>query len=87
MAAQSLGEALLLRGARIHIPVSEPPREQPHLIGRGGMQHRPIAMSSSTAASVYSTHECVGEMSDVKPRAQRVCLFTRVCLNPVEPFF
>ena len=36
---------------------------------------------SNSAANLFSSHTCIGDMSTVKPRAQRACLFERICLD------
>ena len=79
------GALMLVRAKPLYIPVAHPPSKQPQLSGRGlvtAMQYEaPSQQRTQNDANVCSSHECVGELGDVKPRSQRACLFRRVCLH------
>ena len=74
---------ILRRGSPIQISVPAPSR-LPHVRGRGTADP-PHAASSRGAQTeshgTHSSHTCIGDMSTVKPRAHRACLFERICLD------
>lgn len=76
-AAELLG-VLLGRAPPVALHVAQP--ERMLLVkGRGAISH--TQRTDHDLTGMYSRHECVGDESSVKPRAQRVCLFQRVCLD------
>ena len=78
MPIHDAARVMLLRGPPISIPVFPGPH-QTQLVGRASYQ---ALHGAAPNAAAYSAHECIGDISDVKPRAQRVCLFRRICLDP-----
>ena len=76
--SSGLDLGLLSRGAPIRIAVPEP-SAIPHVRGRGTADE-PHSRSARQAGT-YSSHSCVGDVSTVKPRANRACLFENVCLD------
>ena len=75
---------ILKPAAAVHIPLASPATASTMLqvLGRGGIVRRQLPSTPQAAPGAqYSSHECVGDMSDLKPKAQRACLFKRVCLD------
>ena len=77
---------LLKHGPAIHIPLATPAAASTllEIHGRGGIvrRHRAVpAVQRVRPRERFSSHECVGDISDLKPKAQRTCLFRRVCLD------
>lgn len=58
-----------------------------HVRGRGTVEEPRIRTGTPLPSSSVSSHDCVGDMSTVKPRASRVCVFRRVCLSTVTGDF
>ena len=73
-------ESLLRRGPSVSIAVT-PPKKIPHVHGRGTADDLKPAATSSSSGLLFSSHECVGDMSTVKPRAHRACILRDTCLN------
>ena len=77
-------EDLLQPTTAIHIPLASPATASTLLQvhGRGGITRRQLPSApASLAGQHYSSHVCVGDVSDLKPKAQRACLFQRICLD------
>ena len=81
-----LDALLLQRGAPIAITVPKPSR-LPHVRGRGTADEPRESPERARKPGGYSAHSCVGDLSTVKPRAQRACLFERVCLDTTNSEF
>ena len=81
-----LASLLLRRGPAVSIP-STPPTTLLSVVGRGSTPRSEDVSTSSAADSLYSSHDCVGDLSDVKPRAQRACVFRRLCVDPASGEF
>ena len=68
----------------VHIPLAGPATASTllRIHGRGGILRQQLRfVPRSHPEAHYSAHECIGDLSDLNPKAQRVCLFKRVCLN------
>lgn len=77
--ADGLASILLRRGAPIRIPTPSWDLV-PHVRGRGTADE-PRRVTTAMASSRFSSHECLGDMATVKPRANRVCVLRHVCLD------
>ena len=65
----------------VHIPLASPATAG-WIHGRGGMARQQLhSVPRARPEAHHSSHHCVGDESDIKPKAQRVCLFRRVCLD------
>ena len=75
-------EALLLRrGPAIQLAVP-PPLKLPLVQGRGAAdQPRDSVRRGTAKRGRFSSHTCIGDMSTVKPRTERACVFEDVCLD------
>ena len=68
----------------VHIPLATPATASTllRIHGRGGILRQQLrSVPKPRAKAHYSSHECIGDISDLKPKAQRLCLFRRVCLD------
>ena len=68
----------------VHIPLAAPATASTllRIHGRGGIVRQQLpSPPRAHPEGQYSSHECIGDISDLKPKAQRVCLFRRVCLD------
>lgn len=74
------GHVLLHHGARVSISVPRPSRI-PHVHGRGTADPLRSPGGSRSDGAGYSSHHCVGDMSTVKPRANRLCVLRNVCMD------
>ena len=73
---------LLERPPAIHISVPTPTKIL-NVRGRGTDDEPRTAAAPSRRRKDdrYSSHDCIGDMTTVKPRAHRTCLFRRVCMD------
>ena len=68
----------------VHIPLATPATASTllRIHGRGGILRQQLrSVPKARPKAHYSSHECIGDISDLKPKAQRLCLFRRVCLD------
>ena len=81
IAMDGLQDGLLLRrGSAVQLPIPEPTRVL-HVHGRGTVGEPQPARRGGPSKGRYSSHTCIGDMSTVKPRAHRSCVFEDVCLD------
>jgi hypothetical protein len=71
---------LIHHGAPVRIRAPQSHEPQLRVTGRGAV-HMVSSGSHSVEPGLYSSHSCVGDMSSVKPRTQRACLFRHICLD------
>ena len=80
-------DEILKPAAAVHIPLASPATASTMLkvLGRGGIVRQQLRSTpQAEPGAQYSSHECVGDMSDLKPKAQRACLFKRVILKATD---
>jgi hypothetical protein len=76
-----MSEGLLLqRGPAVHIAVPAPSHTL-HVRGRGTADPMQAAPKQRQSEGLFSSHDCVGDMSTIKPRASRLCVLNNVCLD------
>lgn len=73
---------LLQRPPPVQIGVPPPSEELLHVPGKAGPPERRAAPPPGGPRGRFSSFDCVGDMSTVKPRANRACVFRDVCLQP-----
>ena len=76
-----IANLLLRRGPKIHIPTSPDDELIQHVRGRGTVDPPHPYAGKKMQRNRLSSHDCIGDMSSVKPRTTRACVLRRVCLS------
>ena len=78
---------MLHRAPPIHIRAPTGSRNVQHVRGRGTVEEAYRRKSAPLSNALVSAHDCVGDMSTIKPRASRVCVLRRVCMATATGIF
>ena len=80
----------LQRGAAVSIPIPAP-TQLLHVHGRGTADDpapiAPVARTIGSDRPSYSSHDCIGDLSTVKPRSHRACVLRNVCMDTASGGF